>query len=117
AMKRTVGERKASGDVFPVIYSHAHADPAWIIGEANPEDVRETKSGDTVFAGRFFVNDEDPVIRERARRVFSLLKRRLIPNWSFAYSPTKAKINKSGEREIYDLDLYEIGPTLIGANG
>lgn len=110
AFTETLERWRASGKSIPVVWSHDHLDPTSYIGEVDPNDVRETEKG-LVVAGKIDVTEP------KAAKIFGLLKRGLVRNWSFAYQATKSKMNRSGEREISQLDLFEIGPTLVGAHG
>jgi hypothetical protein len=51
-----------------------------------------------------------------AMRAFNLLHDGLVGEWSFAYKVNQEELGKDGVRQIWDLDLFEVGPTLIGAN-
>lgn len=110
AFTDTLERWRASGKMIPVVWSHDHLDPTSYIGEVDPNDVRETEKG-LVVAGRL------DLAEPKAARIFTLLKRGLVRNWSFAYNATKAKMNKAGERIISEVELFEVGPTLVGAHG
>lgn len=116
AFKRTIANWRAKGDPVPVIESHAHDDLGKVIGEAHAENMKETKDS-FVVAGRMFLRESDPN-HDRAREVFDLMKRKLITAWSYAFTVPEGgeRIAKDGVREITDLDLIEVGPTLLGAN-
>ncbi|MGH2596129.1 MAG: HK97 family phage prohead protease [Actinomycetota bacterium] len=112
AFDRTLADWRAKGAKIPLIWSHMHEDPESFMGGVDPNDVRINSKGVTV-AGRFEIDT-----RPRAAAVFDLMKKGLITAWSFAFTvpPGGEKIAKDGVREISDLDLFEVGPTLIGAN-
>lgn len=110
AFTKTLEAWRERGDPIPVIWTHSHGEPDDYIGTVDPNDVRETKTG-LVVAGKIDV--EEP----RGARIFALLKRRLVNNWSFAYQAKKAHRAKDGARIIEELDLFEVGPTLVGAHG
>lgn len=101
----------ASGKKVPVIWSHEHKDPNAYIGWVDPNDIR-IDGNDIIMAGKLDVKG-NPL----ALRAFNLLKQGLVSDWSFAYKVNTEKVGKDGAREIFDLDLFEVGPTLIGANG
>lgn len=107
AFKRTIQAFKAAGKMIPVVWSHQHNQLP--IGEVNPDDMRETEKGLDV-AGKLFLDDPN------AMEVWKSMRRGLITAWSFAFAPTKERIGDDGVREIMDLDLFELGPTLVGAN-
>lgn len=110
AFDETLKEWKASGRKIPVIWSHEHGDPQAYIGEVDPADVKVTAEG-LVVAGRLFIDDS-----QRAAEVYGLLKRDLVHSWSFAYEVKDEQIADDLAREILRADLFEVGPTLIGAN-
>lgn len=114
AFTKTLEVWRTKGTPIPVIWSHDHMNPDAYIGAVDPNDVRETKDG-LVVAGKMHI-DEPGDDGARARRIFQLLKRGLINNWSFAYQATKAKLAKDGAREVSEVDLFEVGPTLVGAH-
>jgi len=109
AFAKTLERWKGSGQPIPVIWSHSHGEPQDYIGEVDPADVRETPQG-LVVAGKLFVDDNP-----RAANIFDLMKRGLIRQWSFAYQSTKDSFD-DGTRLLEEVDLFEVGPTLIGAN-
>jgi hypothetical protein len=110
AFKRSIEALKAAGKMMPVVWSHQHDQLP--IGEIDPADMKETKDG-LVVAGRMFIHDS-----EQAKSVWDSMKRGLISAWSFAFTvpPGGDKIGKDGVREINEATVYEVGPTLIGAN-
>jgi HK97 family phage prohead protease len=101
---------KAAGKPIPVIWSHEHTDPHAYIGAVDPNDIRETKDG-LVVAGKLDMTN--PL----AAQVYDLLAKGLVSNWSFAYQVTQETIAEDLARDIQSADLFEVGPTLIGANG
>lgn len=111
AFDGTLGRWRASGKNIPVIWSHDHKNPTSYIGWVDPNQIRVTETG-IVVAGQLDIAD-NPV----ARQAYNLLKNGLVTEWSFAYQVLQEKEGADGAREIYELDLFEVGPTLIGANG
>lgn len=116
AFADTIAEWKSRGDPIPVLWSHRSADPACHIGVV--EDIEERKDGLWVRA-KLDLDDESPT----AKRVYRLLKGRRVTQFSFAYEIAEgAWIEKtengkdSSYYELRKLKLYEVGPTLIGAN-
>lgn len=110
AFTDTLERWREKGTRIPVVWSHGHDNPEDFIGEVDPKDIKQTEKG-LVVAGKFFV-DESP----RAASIFDLMKRGLISAWSFAFAPVYERMGEDGTREIHALDLFEVGPTLIGAN-
>lgn len=108
AFARTLTEK----GMPPVVWSHEWQVPP--IGTI--ESATETDEG-LVVKGRLFVGaDEDHAV---AKQVYAAMKAGALREFSFGYS-TKASndVTEDGEtvREITDVDLYEVGPTLVGAN-
>jgi HK97 family phage prohead protease len=112
AFKRSIEALKEAGKLLPVMWSHQHNQLP--IGEVDPRDMHETADGLTV-AGRMFIDDEN---NPQARSVWESMKRGLISAWSFAFTVPEGgeKMGEDGIREINEAQLYEVGPTLIGAN-
>jgi HK97 family phage prohead protease len=101
---------RESGRKIPVVFSHEHKDVDSFIGEVDPADVQETDKG-LVVAGKLDI-DSNP----KARRIFDLLKSGRLNQWSFAYGVKAEKPGADHARELHEVDLFELGPTLIGAN-
>lgn len=100
----------AKGAPVPVVFSHNHNDPDSFIGSVNPADLVEDQGG-LMVKGQMDLEDNP-----KARRIFGLLKAGRIKEWSFAYIVKKERVGKDGARELQEVDLLEVGPTLIGAN-
>lgn len=103
-------ERSKAGEPMPVVWSHNHDDPFAHIGHVT--DAAETADGLTV---KGQLDLENPT----ARQVHRLIKGGRIRNWSFAYddlSPQKGKAADGEPNQLTELKVYEVGPTLIGAN-
>lgn len=118
AFKRTLEEWAAKGSPIPVVWSHMYQDPDYHIGfvvDAAERAVAGGKSGLWV-RGQL---DLDPDAR-KALQVNRLLKGRRVTQFSFSYGIKAGGFAQSDELgeyyELRDLDLYEVGPTLIGAN-
>lgn len=115
AFDGTIARWKTSGRKIPVIWSHEHSDPESYIGEVDPGDVKTTKEG-LIVAGRLFIDSDIPEVQRRAVQVYNLLKEGLVHNWSFAYEVKDERIADDLAREILEAEIFEVGPTLIGAN-
>lgn len=118
AFADTLAEWKASGNPIPVVWSHQYSDPDYHIGvvlDAAEREIGNGKSGLWV-RGQLDL-DADAT---KARQVNRLLKGRRVTQFSFSYEPTDygyAKSDELGEYlELRRIKLYEVGPTLIGAN-
>lgn len=101
-----------SGDPIPFIWSHDWGNPDAHIGAVTA--ARETDDGLVVTA-------ELDLDRPYAAQVFHLLKSRRVKQFSFAYDPLEyAWVVEEGQpyeiRELSKLDVFEVGPTLLGMN-
>jgi HK97 family phage prohead protease len=67
-----------------------------------------------VFRGRFFVDTRDGL--DAYRTVKAMSAPPSIMGWSFGFRILDSTRGASGERVITDLELFEVSPTLIGAN-
>lgn len=125
AFADTLEEWKASGNPIPVVWSHMYHDPDYHIGEVLeaaellPEDERLPEDlkalGGLWVRGRIDL-DEDAA---KARRVHRLLKGRRVTQFSFSYDVLEGAFVQTEDESFYELrklKLYEVGPTLIGAN-
>lgn len=112
AFADTLSAWKSTGDPIPVLWSHMSHDPEYHIGEVL--EAEERPEGLWVKARI----DTDP--GTKAAQVYKLLKGRRVTQFSFAYDVEEGAWvdQKDGEGyyELRKLKLYEVGPTLIGAN-
>jgi HK97 family phage prohead protease len=97
---------EAKGRPIPVVFSHMWQDIDAHIGEVT--DAKETDEGLWVKAQ---LDMEDPA----AAKVFRLLKRGTLAEFSFAYDIVEEKL-QNGANELLKLDVIEVGPTLKGMN-
>lgn len=115
AFKDTLDAWNESGDPIPVLWSHMSHDPEYHIGYV--EEAEERDNGLWV-RGRLDI--EEP----KARQVYKLLKGRRVRQFSFAYDVQDGGWVESkdddadgeGYFELRKIKLFEVGPTLIGAN-
>lgn len=116
AFADTLAAWKSSGDPIPVLWSHMSHDPDMHIGWVL--DAEERDEGLWVKAQI----DPDELVddRSKASKVYKLLKGRRVTQFSFAYEIDEgAWVEKENERPYYELrklQLFEVGPTLIGVN-
>lgn len=111
AFAETLAEWKGRGDPIPVLWSHMSHDPDYHIGEVL--EAEERPEG-------LWVRARIDLDAPKAAQVYRLLKGRRVTQFSFAYDITEGSWvdQKDGESyyELRRLKLYEVGPTLIGAN-
>jgi HK97 family phage prohead protease len=117
AFDDTLAEWRESGNPIPVVWSHGYYDVENHIGyvlEAEQRTIRE-KTGLWV-KGQLDTGPDDRV----ARKVAKLFRGRRITQFSFSYDVIEGSMGHSEAwGDYYDLrklGLYEVGPTLIGAN-
>jgi HK97 family phage prohead protease len=113
AFTRTLQEWQAKGDPIPVIWSHDWDNPESFVGWADPKDITESDEG-------LVVPMQFDLDRPRAEQVHHLLKTRRVTQFSFGYF-TRAFVDVDDAdygtvRELTDIDLFEVGPTLVGMN-
>lgn len=115
AFADSLDEWKASGDPIPVLWSHMSQDPDYHIGWVL--EAEERAEGLWVKAQ---MDPEDLADKaSKASKVYKLLKGRRVTQFSFAYDILEgAWVDKQDESyyELRKLKLFEVGPTLIGAN-
>ena len=117
AFDETLAEWKASGNPIPVIWSHRYDDPDNHIGYVldAAEKTIDGKTGLWV-KGQL---DTDPDAK-RALQVARLLRGKRVTQFSFSYDVldgAQVKSDALGDHyELRKMKLYEVGPTLIGAN-
>lgn len=112
AFTDTLTEWDESGYPVPVVWSHDKDDPFSHIGV-----VTEAKETDTGLVVKAQLDMENP----KAAQVHRLLKGGRIKEFSFAFSYDLADVNPAKRddvevRELKKLKLYEVGPTMVGAN-
>lgn len=108
AFARTLAEK----GMPPVVWSHEWSTPP--IGTVS--EAIETDEG-LLVKGRLFVGaDEDHAV---AKQVYAAMKAGALREFSFGYATKGSRdVEEDGNsvREITDVDLFEVGPTLVGAN-
>lgn len=110
AFAENLEQWKASGNPIPVIWSHQWYDPDYHIGEV----LKATETDDGLVV-RARIDFEAP----KANQVWRLLKGKRVTQFSFAFDVDDAGWGeRDGERvyELRKLSLFEVGPTLVGAN-
>jgi uncharacterized protein len=100
---------RQTGDPIPIILSHRWDDVHSHIGVADPKNVTETDEGMWV---KGQLDLDNPV----AMQTYRLMKRRSLKAFSFGYEVLDEKRTRDGVNELVEIDLHEVGPTLVGAN-
>lgn len=112
AFAKSLAEWQERGKPIPVIWTHSHSNAFDYIGEVL--EAEERRGEGLWIKGRL---DIDPDLENaNARQVYRLLKGGRIDNWSFAYDVQDEGPGDDGVNELRQLRVYEVGPTLIGAN-
>ncbi|MFI2577705.1 HK97 family phage prohead protease [Streptomyces rochei] len=123
AFSRSLTEWKAAGDPIPVIWSHQIGDPDSHIGVVL--DAAELLAGDDRLPeklrsnGGLWVRGQLDLDEPRAAKVHRLLKGRRVTQFSFSYDIRDGALGERDGEPVYelrDLDLFEVGPTLLGMN-
>lgn len=113
AFTRTLTEWQEKGDPIPVIWSHDWDNPESFVGWADPSTIKETDAG-------LVVPMQFDLDRPRAEQVHHLLKTRRVTQFSFGYFARAFQDVEDPDygtvRELSDIDLFEVGPTLLGMN-
>ena len=111
AFEKSIASWRDSGDPIPVVWSHQWDNPDAHIGFVDPADAMETPDG-------LLVSGVLDVGKPFAGQVYDLLKSRRVKELSFAYDVADegSTMTKDGVRELSQLDLIELGPTLKGMN-
>lgn len=113
AFTRTLSEWQTKGDPIPVIWSHDWDNPESFVGWADPKDITESADG-------LVVPMQFDLDRPRAEQVHHLLKSRRVTQFSFGYFVREYEDVQDDQygtvRELRDVDLFEVGPTLLGMN-
>lgn len=111
AFSKSLGSLAEKGAPIPIVWSHDWNDPFSHIGVAS--SATETEAGLEI-AGTLDIGDNP-----KALQVYKLLKGGRVRDFSFAY-----EVRDSGEAtrdgksvtELRELDIFEAGPTLVGAH-
>jgi HK97 family phage prohead protease len=108
AFTRTLDEWAAKGDPIPVYWSHRLDDPDFNIGHVI--EAKETDEG-------LWVKGQLDLDNPKAMSTYNLMKSRRVTDFSFSFNVPPGGASEGDDAiELNDLDLYEVGPTPIGAN-
>ena len=108
AFAKTLEAWKSAERPIPVIWSHRHDDPFSHVGQVTEAAERPGEG--------LWVKGQLDLENPTGRQVYKLLKGGRVNNFSFAYDVEDAEENNDGVQLLKQIKLYEVGPTLIGAN-
>lgn len=108
AFEKSLTKWKDSGNPIPVIWSHDHGNPDAHIGVV--QDAKEIPGQGLWVKG--LIDQGEPF----AQKVYNLMKSRRVTKFSFAYDMINPEENDKGGFDLKELDIWEVGPTLIPAN-
>lgn len=106
----------SSGDDIPVVWSHDWGNPFAHIGGIDPRSAKAIPGVGLAVTGRIPFKDEFGNDLPFAKQVYSLMKRRLVKEFSFGYEIMDERPGKDRSNELWKLNLIEAGPTLKGMN-
>jgi HK97 family phage prohead protease len=106
AFKKSLEQYAESGKSIPMVWSHQWDNPDYFIGAVR--EAAETDEGLLVKAELF----DSPT----ANHIRTLMKEGVVTEFSFAYDILDEGRGKDGVRELKELSILEVGPTLRGAN-
>lgn len=122
AFTNTLNRWKAAGDPIPVIFSHQWHDLDAHIGGVEPANALEVPAGDPRLPeairelGGLLVTMDLDLTEDGGRKAFKLLAGRRVREFSWGFDIVEEARAKDGANEITEVELYEVGPTLLGAN-
>lgn len=107
AFERSLQHWRASGKRIPILWSHQLDNLDAHIGEVI--EAREDGHGLWV---RGQIDLEEPY----GQKIYRKMRRRLINEFSFAFSVDDANVSDDGYKELHAVDLWEISVVYKGAN-
>lgn len=110
AFTKTLAAWEEKGDPIPIYWSHRLDDPDFNIGHVL--DAKEIDTG-------LWIKGQLDLTNVKAKSVHNLMRARRVTDFSFSFNvpPGGAAESASGDAvELKEIDLYEVGPTPIGAN-
>jgi len=110
AFTKTLADWAAKGAPIPVLWSHRTDDPDMNIGH-----VISAKEDDRGLLVKAQIDLDSP----KGQTVYRLMKGGRVREFSFAYSVTDGDMQTKDGNSFYEIrgvDLYEVGPTPVGAN-
>jgi HK97 family phage prohead protease len=119
AFDDSLAEWKASGNPIPVIWSHGYGDLTNHIGYLL-DAAEKTIDGKTGLWVKGQLDTSTDPEDAQARKAAKLLRGKRVTQFSFSYDVLEGAMEKSEENgdhfALRKMKLYEVGPTLIGAN-
>lgn len=119
AFDDSLAEWKASGNPIPVIWSHGYYDLTNHIGYLLDAEEKTIDGKTGLWVKGQLDTSPDPEDAQ-ARKAAKLLRGKRVTQFSFSYDVLEEGSAKSDEfgnyNELRKVKLYEVGPTLIGAN-
>jgi HK97 family phage prohead protease len=110
AFTKTIADWAASGNAIPVLYAHNWSTTDGLLGRVL--NAYEDQDG--------LVIDGQLNLKSAAgRNVYDALQDRFLTQFSFAFEARDYRFVQEGGREIRELaavDLFEVGPCVVGAN-
>jgi HK97 family phage prohead protease len=108
AFTKTLADWEESGDPIPVYWSHRMDDPDFNIGHVL--EAKETEDG-------LYVKAQLDLDNPKAQSTHNLMRTRRVTQFSFSFQvPPGGATEGQDAVELNEIDLYEVGPTPVGAN-
>lgn len=114
AFKATLKEWETKGRPIPFVYSHQWDNLDATVGQVI--DAKEIPEG-------LYVKAQLDLSEEFASKVFKRMRKGTLAEFSFAYDVVKSSLTDEGEKanprfitDLEQLDLFEVGPCLLGMN-
>lgn len=121
AFEKSLKAWEAIGDPIPIYWSHRLDDPTYNIGavveakEIGPGEAPEWANSHVRDNGGLYIKGQLDDFGLGAH-VGHLLKTRRVKQFSFSYDVINEQKSASGENELLDLFVHEVGPTPLGMN-
>jgi len=108
AFTNTLAEWAEKGDPIPVYWSHRLDDPDFNIGHVI--EAKEIEEG-------LWVKGQLDLDNPKAKSTHNLMRQRRVTQFSFSFNvPPGGATENDDAIELNEIQLYEVGPTPIGAN-
>lgn len=108
AFTKSLAEWETKGDPIPVYWSHRLDDPDFNIGHVI--EAKETDDG-------LYIKAQLDLDNPKAVTTHNLLRSRRVTDFSFSFDvPAGGAKEGDSALELHEINLYEVGPTPIGAN-